>query len=156
MGETLNLLFRRREDGTFELRVKESRSGRVVSGSFIPPYQTRQLNALLKKLNTFESDDHELREIGQHLYQSLCGPATPGTDRRESSEQSMRAVLRSVIQGALRRRGSVALTLSFTPECNEFVRYPWELLHNGEHFLIASGVFTLTRALVRPDMPSAT
>ena len=154
MGETLNLLFCRCEDGSFELQAKESRSGRVVSGSFVPPYQSRQLNNLLKKLNTFESDDRELREIGQHLYQSLFGPATHGTDRRESSEQSIRAVLRGVIQGALGRRGSVALTLSFTPECHEFVRYPWELLHNGEHFLLASGVFTLTRALVRPDMPS--
>src|SRR6266480_7631980 len=154
MGETLNLLFRRCEDGAYKLQAKESRSGRVISGSFVPPYQPRQLNSLLKKLNTFESDDRELREIGQHLYQSLFGPATSITDRSESSEQSIRAVLRSVIQGALRRRGSVALTLSFTPECNEFVRYPWELLHNGEHFLIASGVFTLTRALVRPDMPS--
>jgi tetratricopeptide (TPR) repeat protein len=154
MGETLNLLFRRRENGTVELMVKESWSGRVVSDSYIPPYQARQLNALLKKLNTFESDDHELREIGRHLYLSLCGPATAGTGRSESSEQSIRAVLRSVIQRALGRRGSVALTLSFAPECNEFARYPWELLHNGEHFLIASGVFTLTRALVRPDMPS--
>ena len=154
MGETLNLLFRRCEDGAYKLQAKESRSGRVISGSFVPPYQPRQLNSLLKKLNTFESDDRELREIGQHLYQSLFGPATYSTDRRESSEQSIRVVLRSVIQGALARRGSVALTLSFTPECHEFVRYPWELLHNGEHFLLASGVFTLTRALVRPEMPS--
>src|SRR5205807_66111 len=154
MGETLNLLFRRCEDDTFELQAKESRSGRVVRGSFVPPYQSRQLNTLLKKLNTFESDDRELREIGQHLYQSLLGAATHGTDRRESSEQSIRAVLRGAIQGALGRRGTVALTLSFTPECHEFVRYPWELLHNGEHFLLASGVFTLTRALVRPDLPS--
>src|SRR6266571_8466044 len=154
MGETLNLLFRRCEDGTFELQATESRSGRVVSGSFVPPYQTRQLNTLLKKLNTFESDDRELREIGQHLYQSLIGAATHGTDRRESSEQTIKAVFRSIIQGALGRRGSVALTLSFMPECHEFVRYPCELLHNGEHFLLASGVFTLTRALVRPEIPS--
>ncbi|HXX77536.1 MAG TPA: CHAT domain-containing protein, partial [Ktedonobacteraceae bacterium] len=154
MGETLNLLFRRCEDGTYELQATESRSGRVVSGSFVPPYQARQLNALLKKLNTFESDDRELREIGQHLYQSLFGSATHGTDRRAYSEPSIKSVLRGVIQGALGRRGSVALTLSFMPECNEFVRYPWELLHNGEHFLLASGVFTLTRALVRPELPS--
>ena len=154
MGETLNLMFCRCEDGTFELQAKESQSGHVVSGSFVPPYSSRQLNTLLKKLNTFGIDDRELREIGQHLYQSLLGPATPGADRREFSEQGIRAVLRGVIQEALRRRGSVALTLSFTPECHEFVRYPWELLHNGEHFLLASGVFTLTRALVRPDMPS--
>jgi len=154
MGETLNLLFYRAEDGSFELQAKASRSGRVISGSFVPPYQPRQLNNLLKKLNTFESDDRELRDIGQHLYQSLFGPVTYTTDRRESSEQSIKAVLRSVIQGALGRRGSVALTLSFTPECHEFVRYPWELMHNGEYFLLASGVFTLTRALVRPDMPS--
>lgn len=153
MGETLNLLFRGREDGTFEVQVKESWSGRVVSGSFVPPYKTRQLKALLKKLDTFESDDQELLNIGQRLFLALCGTEAPGTGRRESQEQSIRSVLRGVIQRTLRRRGSVALTLSFAPGCEEFVRYPWELLHNGEHFLLASGVFTLTRALLRPEMP---
>jgi hypothetical protein len=153
MGETLNLLFRDREDGTFELQVKESWSGRVVSGSFVPPYQTRQLNALLKKLNTLEGDDEELREIGQHLFLALCDSETPGSSRRVSSELTIKAVVQGVIQRALGRRGSVALTLSFAQGCDEFVRYPWELLHNGEHFLLASGVFTLTRALLRPEMP---
>lgn len=153
MGETLNLLFRGREDGTFELQVKESWSQRVVSGSFIPPYNNRQLNALLKKLNTFEGDEEELRDIGQHLFLALCVSETPGASRRESPEQTIKAVLRGVIQRALGRRGSVALTLSFALGCEEFVRYPWELLHNGEHFLLASGIFTLTRALVRPEMP---
>ncbi len=154
MGETLNLLFRSREDGTFELQVKESWSGRVVHGSFAPPYKTRQLNALIKKLNFLESDEQALREIGQRLFLALCGSETPGASRRESSEQSVQAVLRSVIQRTLKRRGTVALTLEFGPGCDEFVRYPWELLHNGEHFLLASGVFTLTRALLRPDMPA--
>ena len=154
MGETLNLLFRKCDDGTFELQAQENQSEHVICGNFIPPINARHLNALLKKLNTFESDDRELREIGQILYQSLFGSVANGTERRESSEQSIRAVLRGVIQNAIRRRGSVALTLSFTPECHEFVRYPWELLHNDEYFLLASGVFTLTRALVRPDMPS--
>jgi tetratricopeptide (TPR) repeat protein len=153
MGETLNLLFRSREDGTFELQVKESWSGRFVSGSFVPPYKTKQLNALLKKLNTLESEDHELRDIGQHLFLALCGSETPGASRPGSSELSVQAMLRSVIQRTLKRRGTVALTLIFAPGCDEFVRYPWELLHNGEHFLLASGVFTLTRALLRPDMP---
>jgi len=154
MGETLNLLFRGREDGAFEVQVKESWSGRVVSGSFVPPYQTRQLNALLKRLNTFDkSDDQELREIGQRLFLALCGSETPGTSRRESSEQSVQAMLRSVVQRTLKRRGTVALTLVFAPECSEFARYPWELLHNSEHFLLASGIFTLTRALLQPDIP---
>src|SRR5256886_17619916 len=62
-------------------------------------------------------------------------------------------MLRSVIQRTLRRRGTVAMTFGFTPGCDEFVRYPWELLHNGEHFLIASGIFTFTRALLRPGEP---
>ncbi|MGZ3615450.1 MAG: CHAT domain-containing protein, partial [Ktedonobacteraceae bacterium] len=154
MGETLNLLFRKCDDGTFELQAQENQSEHIICGDFIPPINARHLNALLKKLNTFESDDRELRDIGQILYQSLFGSVANGTERRESSEQSIRAVLRGVIQNAIRRRGSVALTLSFTPECHEFVRYPWELLHNDEYFLLASGVFTLTRALVRPDMPS--
>jgi len=154
MGETLNLLFRRREDGTFELQVRESWSGRVVSGNFVPPYQPRQLNTLLKRLKTFEIDDQGLREIGQRLFLALCRSETRATGRRESSEHSVQAMLRSVIQRTLKRRGTVALTLAFDRGCEEFVRYPWELLHNGEHFLLASGVFTLTRALLQPDMPA--
>ncbi len=153
MGETLNLQFSSRGDGTFELQVRESWSGRVVRGSFVPPYTPRQLNTLLKKLNLLESDSQELRDIGQRLFLALCGSETPGTGRRESSEQSVQAILRSVIQRTLKRRGTVALTLVFGPGCDEFVRYPWELLYNGEHFLLASGVFTLTRALLQPDMP---
>ncbi len=153
MGETLNLLFRSRENGAYELQVKENWSGRTVCGSFVPPYTSKQLNAVLKKLNNLDSSYQELREIGQRLFLALCGAETPGTSRPESSEQSVQAVLRSVIQRTLKRRGTVALTFCFSPGCDEFVRYPWELLHNGDHFLLVSGIFTLTRAFLRPDMP---
>lgn len=151
MAETLSLLFRKREDATFELQVRGSWSGRVVSGSFIPPFTTRQMNALLKRLNHLENDQRELREIGYRLFLALCGGEMPEAHRRESSEQSVQAALRSVIQRTLRRRATVALTLCFGPGCEEFVRYPWELLHNDEHFLLASGVFTLTRAILSAD-----
>src|SRR5947209_14960408 len=154
MGETLHLLFRRRENGAFELQVRENWSGRTVSGSFVPPYTGRQLNALQKRLNKFNNSIHDLRDIGYRLFLALCGSETPGTSRRDLSEQSVQAMFRSVIQRTLRRRGTVALTFSFAPECDQFVRYPWELLHNGEHFLLASGVFTLTRALLRSDQPA--
>jgi tetratricopeptide (TPR) repeat protein len=153
MAETLSLLFQKRADGTFELQVRGSWSGRFVSGNFVPPYNARQLTALLKRLNNLESDQREQREIGYRLFLALCGSQTPGTSRLEASEQSVQAMLRSVIQRTLRRRATVALTLCFGPGCEEFVRYPWELLHNDEHFLLASGVFTLTRAILRPDMP---
>ncbi len=154
MGETLNLQFGCREDGSFELQVKESWSGHSVKGDFIAPYNPRQLANLLKKLNTLESDDQELSEIGRRLFQALCGTPENSASPRASVEHSVQAMLRSVIQRTLRRRGTVALTLSFGAGCDEFVSYPWELLHNGEHFLLASGVFTLTRALLRPDLPS--
>ncbi len=153
MGETLNLLFQSRGDGTFELQVKENWSGRTVSGSFVPPYTSRQLNALQKKLNMLDGNDSDLRQIGQRLFLALCGSEIPGTSRRELSEQSVQAMLRAVIQRTLRRRGTVALTFSFAPGCDEFVRYPWELLYNGEHFLLASGVFTLTRVLLHSEGP---
>src|SRR5579872_680256 len=152
MGETLHLLFHCREDETFELRVKESWSGRTVCGTFVPPYNTKQLNTLHKRLN-YDVDEDVLRDIGVRLFLALCGSATPGASRRDLSEQSTQAVLRTVIQRTLHRRGTVALTFSFGPGCEEFVRYPWELLHNGEHFLIGSGIFTLTRALVHPEQP---
>ncbi|MGH2480569.1 MAG: CHAT domain-containing protein, partial [Ktedonobacteraceae bacterium] len=136
------------------LQVRGSWSGRFVSGSFVPPYTTRQLNTLLKRLNSLESDQRELREIGYRLFLGLCGVETAETSRREAGEQSVQAALRSVIQRTLRRRATVALTLCFGHGCEEFVRYPWELLHNDEHFLLASGVFTLTRAILRPDTPA--
>src|SRR5207302_8853090 len=94
--------------------------------------------------------ERELEEIGHQLFLALCGAETSETSRRDAAGQSIRAVLRGVIQRTLRRRGTVALTFSFAPGCDEFARYPWELLHNGEHFLLASGVFSLTRALLRP------
>ncbi len=153
MGETLNLLFRSLDNGNFELQVKENWSGHTVSGNFVPPYSTRQLTTLHKKLNSQESTDADLREIGYRLFLALCGSETPGASRSEPSEQSVQAMLRGVIQRTLRRRGTVALTFSFAQGCDEFVRYPWELLHNGEHFLLAAGIFTLTRALLRPGEP---
>jgi tetratricopeptide (TPR) repeat protein len=154
MGETLSLLFRRRDDGSFELQLKEGWSGRGVTGSFVPPYNGRQIKALQKKLNNLDSSTDELRKIGQRLFLALCGSEKPGASRPESSEQSVQAVLRGVIQRTLRRRGTVALTFIFGPGCDEFVRYPWELLHNGNHFLLVSGIFTLTRALLRQDLPT--
>ncbi len=154
MGETLSLLFHRRDDGSFELQLKEGWSGRGVTGSFVPPYNGRQIRALQKKLNNLDSSNNELREIGQRLFRALCGSEKPGASRPEPSEQSVQAVLRGVIQRTLKRRGTVALTFIFGPGCDEFVRYPWELLHNGNHFLLVSGIFTLTRALLRQDLPT--
>src|SRR5438128_195233 len=138
MGETLNLLFKRRDDDSVELQVRESWSGRVVTGSFVPLYTSRQLKALQKRLNNVERSVEELREVGHRLFLALCGSETPGTNRRDQAEQSVQAILRSVIQRTLGRRGTVALTFSFDQGCDEFVSYPWELLHNGEHFLLAS------------------
>ena len=74
MGETLNLLFRSRADGTYELQVKENWSGRTVTGSFVPPFENSQLNKLHKKLNKLNSSTNDLREIGQRL-------ATPEAQR---------------------------------------------------------------------------
>ena len=74
MRETLTLLFRKGEDGNFELQVKESHSGHTIRGNFVPPYSSGQLTRLLKKLNDLRIDDEELREIGTTLFHALCGP----------------------------------------------------------------------------------
>src|SRR6266571_4014273 len=153
MGETVNVLFDACEDGTYGIRVKESWSGRTISGSFVPPYVGRQLNTLQKRLGNLESRDHELREVGYRLFSALCGFDTTSPKWSEPTDPSVQGVFRNVIQRTLKRRGTVALTFCFSPGCDEFVRYPWELLHNGDHFLLVSGIFTLTRALLRPDMP---
>ena len=154
MGETLNLLFRSRENGTFEIQIKENWSGRVASGDFVPPYTKRQLDQLQKRLNNSsnqEGRDQELQEVGQRLFRALCNEQPAGP--RDTEVLSVGTMLRGVIQRTLKRRGTVALTLSFGPGCDEFIRYPWELLHNGDYFLLASGIFTLSRALLRPDLP---
>lgn len=153
MGETLHLLFARRDDGSYELRVRESWSGRTVCGTFVPPFTTKQLNALYKKLNRAAHEDDQ-RDTGYRLFLALCGSEPGSIPPRALEEQSTQAVLRNVIRRTLQHRETVALTVSFAPGCEEFLRYPWELLHNGEHFLIVSGIFTLTRALVRPDQSS--
>jgi tetratricopeptide (TPR) repeat protein len=153
MGETLNVLFYAQGDGTYELRVKESWSGQTVSGPFIPPYTTRQLNALQKKLGSFNSQDAELRELGKRLYAALCGTGIPNGLDDAPADPALQEIFRNVIQRTLRRRGTVALMLEFGPGCDEFMRYPWELLHNGDHFLLVSGVFTLSRVLLRPERP---
>jgi tetratricopeptide (TPR) repeat protein len=150
MGETLNILFQKCEDGSFEVCIRESWSGQTVSGPFVPPYTSRQLQSLHKKLNALTTKDQDLCDIGYRLFASLGGPE----DKKAASEQSVSAVLRSVIQRTLKRRGTVALTLCFGPGCDELIRYPWELLHNHDHFLLVSGIFTLTRAILRPDVPA--
>jgi hypothetical protein len=157
MGETLNVLFCARDDGTYGVRLKESWSGRTVYGRFIPPYTSRQISTLQKKLNTLDTRDRELRVIGQRLFRALCGVDTNGHVQAYGDSglapESVQSVLRSVIQRTLKRRGTVALILGFDASCETFVRYPWELLHNGDHFLLSSGVFTLSRVLLRPDSP---
>ena len=151
MGETINVSFHAFGDGTYGISVKESWSGRIVSGSFVPPYVGRQLNALQKRLGRLKSRDYELRDIGYRLFSALCGIDTRGSKWIEPADLSVQGLFRTVIQRTLKRRGTVALMLSFGPNCEEFVRYPWELLHNNDHFLLVSGVFTLSRLLPGSD-----
>ncbi|GAC1357981.1 MAG: hypothetical protein NVSMB44_04660 [Ktedonobacteraceae bacterium] len=153
MGETLNIAFHTCEDNSYEVRIWESWTGQTTRGKFIPPYKARRVNALQKKLEKMESTDQELRDIGYRLYTALCGVETSQSFSKKAPEQSVQAVLQNVIQRTLRRRGTVALALIFGTGCDEFMRYPWELLHNDDHFLIISGVFTLSRSLQRPDAP---
>lgn len=153
-GETLNVLFSKGEKGVYGLQVRDSWSEHVEKGKFVPPYSHQQLDELLRRINILESDDEELREIGHRLFLALCGYETPRTTHREQPGSLIQAMLRDSIQRTLRRHGTTALTLSFAPGCEELVRYPWELLHNGEDFLLASGVFTLTRILLNPEMPT--
>src|SRR5215469_7006699 len=110
MTETLTLLFQKRQDETFELQVRGSWSGRFVSGSFAPPYTTRQLNALLKRLDNLDGDQRELRKVGYRLFLALCGVEKPGSSQRESSESAVQAALQGLIQRTVRRRATVALT----------------------------------------------
>ncbi|WP_201363866.1 tetratricopeptide repeat protein [Dictyobacter formicarum] len=135
------------------MQIKDSWSGHAVSGCFVPPYTSRQVSALQKKLNTLENNDTELRGIGYRLFCAICGIDPSQSQPSQPAESSVAFVLRNIIQRTLKRRGTVALTLIFAPGCEEFVRFPWELLYNGNHFLIASGIFTLSRALMRPDAP---
>ncbi len=155
MGEALNLSFHACDDNTYEVRAWGSWSGHTTSGKFIPPYTAKKMNLLQKRLEKMESSDQELRNIGYRLYMALCGVNASTPLSKEPSEQSVQYVLQEVIKRTLKKRGTVALTLVFCPGCDELVRYPWELLHNGNHPLIISGVFTLSRSIQLPDAPTA-
>lgn len=153
MGETVNLSFHACSDNEYEIRVKESWSGYTTSGRFVPPYTARQVDGLQEKLENADSSDRRLQDIGYRLFTALCGSDSSASMSKEAPKKSVQAVLQNVIQRTLKRRGTVALALIFGPGCDEFVRYPWELLYNGDHFLIASGIFTLSRSLQRFDAP---
>lgn len=153
MGETLSLLFRMCEKGSYEVQLKESWSGHTVCGKFVPPYTPKQVSTLQKKLNTLQSSDAELRDVGYRLFCAICAIGPTQSLLMTPDTTSVQAVFQGVIQRTLKRRGTVALSLIFEPGCEEFVRYPWELLHNSNHFLTASGVFTLSRSLLRADSP---
>ncbi len=153
MGETVNLSFHACSDNSYEVQVRESWSGYTTSGKFVPPYTAKRVDALQKKLENAENSDQGLRDIGYRLFTALCGLDSSASMSKEAPKQSVQAVLQNVIQRTLKRRGTVALALIFGPGCDEFVRYPWELLHNGDHFLIISGIFTLSRSLQRSDAP---
>lgn len=153
MGETLSLQFRVCDGGLYEVQLKESWSGHTVCGKFVPPYTPRQVSTLQKKLNTLQSSDAELRDIGYRLFCAICDVGPVESSVIPDGITSVQTVLQGIIQRTLKRRGTVALSLIFEPGCEEFVRYPWELLHNGNHFLTVSGVFTLSRSLLRVDSP---
>lgn len=153
MGETLSIIFERRENDTCELVVKESWSGRTVRSRFVSPYTKKQLKALQKRLNSFTCPEHELQAIGRRLFSALCASDQVHGPHSNSAMMPVQLLLHALIQRTLKRRGTVALTLLFGPGCDEFACYPWELLHNGDFFLLGSGIFTLTRALLRPDIP---
>ncbi len=153
MGETLSLQFRACDGGLYEVQLKESWSGHTVCGKFVPPYTPRQVSTLQKKLNTLQSSDAELRDIGYRLFRAICDVGPVESPIISSEITSVQTVFQGIIQRTLKRRGTVALSLIFEPGCEEFVRYPWELLHNGNHFLTVSGVFTLSRSLLRVDSP---
>ena len=122
MGETLHLLFHSCPDGSYELRIKESWSGRTACANFVPPYTSKQLNTLQKKLNLLTSSDRELRVIGQRLFLALCGTDAQA-QQQSNPTQPVQAVLHSVIQRTLKRRSTVALILNFGPGCETLV-YP--------------------------------
>lgn len=151
MGETINVLFYLCEDGTYGIHVKESWSGRRVSGRFVPPYVDRQLKTLERRLSHLDSRSHELREVGYRLFSALCGFDTTSPMWSEPTDLSVQRVFNTIIRHALKQHETVALVLGFGLGCDELVHYPWELLHDGDHFLLALGVFTLSRVLQRSD-----
>ncbi|MBA2681269.1 MAG: CHAT domain-containing protein, partial [Ktedonobacteraceae bacterium] len=153
MRETVTISFHAPDDNSYEVQIRDSWSGYTTSGRFVPPYTTRQVNAQQKKLEHTENNDQKLKDIGQHLFAALCGLDPSASLNKNVSKQSVQAVLQTVIQRTRTRRGTVALSLLFGPGCDEFIRYPWELLHNGDLFLIMSGIFTLSRSLQQVDAP---
>ena len=90
-------------------------------------------------------------EVGYRLFSALCGFDTTSPMWSEPTDLSVQRVFNTIIRHALKQHETVALVLGFGLGCDQLVHYPWELLHDGDHFLLALGVFTLSRVLQRSD-----
>ena len=118
----------------FRLQLIERPEGRVEAlaigyarATAALPFGAEELSGLLA--------DGQFARVGQALYAALF----PEGELREALAQAL-AVSRS-------ERRPLVVEVRFDAEARALPRYPWELIHDGQSFLVADGAVALVRAL---------
>ncbi len=158
------------EGPALETRVLSSRWG--TPGERVPlPYTAEQADALLKLLERptfaaaeFEQELPALRGLGWVQGAQLSAPRPRllqqvGTRLFDTlfPRGAVRTVLNIGLNQARQARTALPFQLHLDREAGHLARLPWELLHDGQEYLVRSGRLALTRyiAFKAPMTPLA-
>lgn len=140
-----------------EVRVVDAPDGEAVR-PFVMPYQPEEIPAVLKALQgvPIRSDRYTVLQLSALERLGLTTGSRPVPDLHERVGQHLyRALIAGEVANmffaALQRRQPLAVQLRFDEDAAVPARLPWELIHDGRRFLIASGMVELTRYLAFPQ-----
>lgn len=140
---------------SFSVRAFETPMGEPRERGQLP-YDTDGLIAILKALRNEAYDPTDFSQTQLETLHSLN--LIHGSRFAADMEQRIgQGLYKAVFPGkvgsafdmalsqAWPTRGVVGLQLRFDPDSVELARYPWELLHDGQRFLLTNGAVELTR-----------
>lgn len=117
---------------TYEVRVSDSPAGESAAERItLPPP-----DAVMAQVQ----DPSERVTVGQQLFEALF----PG---------EVGQVYRAVLADAALNDQRLALELRFPRDLTAAARYPWELIHDSNRFLLQAGAVNLARYLMFPEPP---
>lgn len=125
----------------FRLQLIERPEGRVEARAIGYAHATAALPVTLEELAGLLADG-EFARVGRALYDTLF----PEGELREAFAEAL-ALSRA-------ERRALPLHLRFAAEAATLPRYPWELIHDGQSFLVADGAVALARALDCAQAPT--
>jgi len=126
----------------FRLQLIERPEGRVEARAIGYAHATATLPFALEELSGLLADG-EFARVGQALYNTLF------------PEGELREALAEATALSRAERQALLVEVRFDAEAATLPRYPWELIHDGQSFLVADGTVALVRALDCARAPEA-